>query len=73
MISPDFPIKKNPPLLSWRDFHVKFLQEYLTRWDFSPKKHLQVGQLTSLIHRLREEAPPEADGRKGVPTSPEDI
>ena len=35
--------------------------------------NLEVGQLTSLIHRLREEAPPEADGRKGVPTSPEDF
>lgn len=35
-----FPIKKFPPLLSWRDFHVKFLQEYLTRWDFSPIKNI---------------------------------
>lgn len=27
--------------------------------------NLEVGQLTSLIHRLREEAPPEADGCRG--------
>ena len=37
--------------------------------------NLEVGQLTSLIHRLREEAPPEADGMVagGSNVRPEDF